>query len=141
MCDQLCQKYNLQYVRTIIKDVDVDKYTTIASIHELDNKMKASLKTIAESNGTNPENLLPDILKISLLDYIAIGKIAYGAMALHKLGYKVDPMNKPERTRNGNMFIKFYSPSGTYTYTIWECDDYVALWYELEEIQSNIKML
>lgn len=138
MCDQLCHKYNLQYVRRIIKDIDVDKYTTIASIHELDNKVKTSLKIIAESNDPNPNNLLPpNIWDRQLLDYIVMGNIAYGAMALHKLGYKVDSKNKPERNSNGNMIIKFYSSFGSDTYTIWDCDDYVALWYELEKIQST----
>lgn len=140
-CERLCYKNNLSHVYRIIKPGNRDQYTTIASICELDHMVRESLKTIAESNEPNLSSKLPaNIEDNQLISYIAIGLIPYGAMALHKLGYKTNPKNPPRRNKNGCMKLRMKHTEYKYTYihnVQPYINNYTTLWYELNAIETN----
>ena len=136
ICVKLCLQTKCDHLLYIIKNRD--NYTTVDSIYKLDDLVKESLKNIAESNNQDPNYLLPPNISGGLLNYVVLGKIPHGAMALYKLGYKSGD-NIPIRNNIGNMYFEFKYKDVKCRYNIKiNIDNYVELWYELKQIENNL---
>lgn len=130
---ELCKHYNMGALSMIINVNYINKYMTVASLHQLNDTMVEKFKAVLEPNSliTWPKS----IDTYGLIDYIAIGNIPHGAMVLYKLGYRVNHKYPP--TRNGSMYMEFYHPDKrSILYDIAD-DCFTSLWYELLAIEIN----
>ena len=130
-----CVKHNRDHIHFAWPGKE---YPTILSLEDLDKHdalMKDGIERIATSM-INDHNILwsmlpKDIPRYGLPDYIALGNIKYGALALFKLGYKPD-INNSEHCQDP-CYVHIFHPNkvNPTAYEDYKGHDFCKLWSEL----------
>lgn len=138
--DQLCTHYNMEALNMIINIRYYKKYRTVAALHQLNDTMLEKFKTLLEPNSNIvwPKEIEP----YGFIDYVAIGQIPHGAMALYKLGYRVN-QEYPPTIHGTNMHMHYYHPDKrSISYDVIEDRNaFTTLWYKLLAIEINDQLL